>query len=665
MKQNKLQAFLDDTRLMTIIVDQKYYHNEFQLSVYENKKPVAFKKCNEILYDQVYKLSLKVEKEVNLRDDWKVTLDESLEAEVLSGKVVRSDAFIKANDYQGDDLGFQYKPTHTIFKLWAPIAKKVHLLIEDLSHQKKSIELSYDKQGVWMAKINQDLEGFSYYYNVYVNGGWKKVKDPYAIASKANGEASFIINDEKTFKMTNEQVHVEQPIIYEVSVRDFTADVSANFKYNKSYLGMIESDKKTPHQYPIGFDYIQSLGITHIQLMPIFDFTGIDELNPENAYNWGYNPSQYFVPEGSYATKADDPYARIDEVKKMIDTYHSKQIGIIMDVVYNHVDAYKKFPYEILVPGYSFRVDKQEIMTDFSGCGNDLNTSRPMIRKLIIDSLIRWASFYKMDGFRFDLMGLIDVKTMNIIQEKLTQINPEIMLYGEGWQMDDNDSLAHMNNPQVSKQIGFFNDLFRDSIKGSTFNLIDKGFALGNMDYQTQVDAIFTNRAPIAHKQSINYVECHDNHTFYDKAMTIFENDVQAQTYQLLATCLTILAPGTPFLHLGQEFYRSKSCVGNSYNVSDDINQIIWYDVERYWESIQVIQAFIQFRKKLKSYAIDHMEWFDEGFYFTTKNYTIYVLVKESEIEIPNHLNLILSSTHNHQKLKDVGIYIYERKSTC
>lgn len=665
MKQNKLQAFLDDARLMTIIVDQKYYHNEYQLSIYENRKPIAFEKCQEVLYDQVYKLSLRLEKDANLRDDWKVTLDESLEVEVISGKIVRTPRFIEENDYQDNDLGIQYFKGHTIFKLWAPIAKKVHLLIENSQGQKQTVELSFDRNGVWQADVFGDLDGYAYIYNVYVNGGWKKVKDPYAVASKANAEMAYVINPLNLYKMTNKQPIQETPIIYELSVRDFSADKTSDFTHSKKYLGMIESNKKTAHECPIGFDYIKSLGVTHIQLMPVYDFTGVDELKPDNAYNWGYNPSQYFLPEGSYASRPNDPYNRIDELRQVVDTYHKNQIGVIMDVVYNHVDTYKKFPYEILVPGYAFRVDKQEIMTNFSGCGNDLNTAMPMIRKLIIDSLTLWTKAYLMDGFRFDLMGLIDVETMNLIVETLNKINPNILIYGEGWQMDNNPKLAHMNNPLVSKKVGFFNDLFRDSIKGSTFNLIDKGFAFGNMDYQIQVESLFSNTSPIKNNQSINYVECHDNHTFFDKAMTIFEDQAQAQTYQLLATCLTLIAPGTPFLHLGQEFYRSKACVGNSYNVSDDINQIIWYDVERYSPSIDIVKQFIQFRKQLRDKEIQKIHWFDEGFSYCVDKYQIYVLVKESEVMISDELELILSSTKNHQKLKDVGIYIYERKTPC
>lgn len=665
MKQTRLKAFLDDINIMTIIVDQQFYHNEYQLNVYENKQPIKFIKQNEVLYDKVYKLTLKVDKDVNLRENWRVTLDESLEAEVLSGKVVRTEKFIKDNHYTNDDLGMTYLKDYTIFKLWAPIAKKVHLLLESRNGTKETLSCSYVSNGVWSIKVNRHLDGYAYIYNVYVNGGWKKVKDPYAIASKANGEAAYVVDDSKTFVMSATNVNDPQPFIYEVSVRDFSSDETSPFKYPRQFLGMIEEGLKTRHGKTIGFDYIKKLGITHIQLMPVYDFTGIDELHPKNSYNWGYNPSQYFVPEGSYATDPNHPYKRVDELKQLVDTYHKNNLGVIMDVVYNHVDLDKKFPYEILVPGYTFRVNDKDIMTDFSGCGNDLNTTRPMIRKLIIDSLKRWTRFYKMDGFRFDLMGLIDVDTMNLVESELSKINPNILIYGEGWKMNDNDQLAYMHNDLISPKIGFFNDQFRDTVKGSTFNLIDKGFAFGNMDYQSQISLIFKNLGSLNPKQSINYVECHDNHTFFDKAMTICENETLARSYQLVATCITILAPGTPFLHLGQEFYRSKKGVGNSYNVSDDINAILWYDVERYSEDIKVIKQCIEWRKKFYPFSIKNLHTFDEGYVFDVDKYRIFVLVKESELVIEEGYELVFSTTKNHHRLKDVGIFIYERKSIC
>jgi pullulanase len=669
MEQIKLQAYLDDVDMITLIVDERFYHDENQLSIYKDKTLVDFEKHRENLYDGYYKLTLRVNEDINLREPWRITLDESIETEILSGKVVRTKSFIEQHDYQGP-LGFTYTPDYTDFRLWAPLAKKVHLMLENPSGEREDHVLEYDQKGVYAIRIHQDLEAYSYYYQVYVNGGWKKVKDPYALASKANGQAAYVINIDNTYAMKHSYNNPDKRLIYEVSVRDFSADKTIAFKHPKQYLGMTESGLKTPDHHPLGFDYLKEIGISHIQLMPVYDFTGIDENKPNESYNWGYNPSQYFVPEGSYASDPNHPYKRINELKELIDVYHQAKIGVIMDVVYNHVDDHETFPYEILVPGYSFRLDDKDIRTNYSGCGNDLDGSKPMIRKLIIDSLVHWVKFYGMDGFRFDLMGLIDYNTMNEAEKALKNIREDIIIYGEGWRIDHNSKLAHMFNQKVSKTIGFFNDQFRDSIKGSTFNVLEKGFALGNMQMKASVHQLMTSQGLVRPNQSINYIECHDNHTFFDKAMTILDNPYQTHKYQLLGTILTILAPGTPFLHLGQLFYRSKSFVENSYNAGDGVNQIHWADIDQAWEDIQILKDIIQIRQKIGNYQVKNIQWYPSGFSVCMDHYQVFFMVQEDAIAVSkdHQVHLITSPIDVQEKvyvLKEIGVYIFERKSLC
>ena len=670
MKQTKFSAYLDDTDIVTVIVDQLFYHDEGQLSIYHNKELIDFEKHTENLYDGIYKLTLRVSKPVDLKEEWKMTLDESIETEILSGKVVRTKSFIRENDYQGDDLGIEYHQDYTVFKLWAPIAKRVNLLLENLNGHKESFSLDYNQQGVWSLKIDGDLNNHAYIYQVYVNGGWKLVKDPYAIASNANGEMAYVIDVFQTKPMINQYKQAQTPIIYEVSVRDFSSNNEIHFNHPKKYLGMIEENLKTKNNHPIGFDYVKSLGITHIQLMPVYDFTGVNELKPNELYNWGYNPSQYFVPEGSFTDQPNHPYKRIDDLKTLIDTYHQNNLGVIMDVVYNHVDEYQLFPYEILVPGYSFRLDDKDMMTVYSGCGNDLDTSRPMIKKLIIDSLKHWVNLYQMDGFRFDLMGLIDYNTMNDAVNELKKIKNDILIYGEGWKIDNNSQLAHMYNKKVVKDIGFFNDQFRDTLKGSTFNVLDKGFTLGQMDHKKTVDSLLKGKGLVNLEQSINYVECHDNHTYFDKAMTIFNDEPLVKKHQLLATVLTILMPGTPFIHLGQEFYRSKSFVENSYNTGDSVNQVDWNLVDQSWDDIEIIKKIIDIRKQTKSYTVTNIHWYDSGFSMVVGAYEIYFFVKKQAFKIDSQYPIYIASIpvlekENHYLLDDIGITVLERKSTC
>ncbi|QLY40106.1 type I pullulanase [Hujiaoplasma nucleasis] len=667
MNYKKLSAYLDDSDIITVIVDQKYYHDENQLSIYHEKEMIDFEKHTENLYDGYYKLTLRVDKTINLRENWRLTLDESLETEIMSGKVVRTKSFLSENHYQKNDLGITYHFDYSIFKLWAPIAKKVHIYMESPQGQNYTHELSYEEFGVWSLKLDGNYEGYAYIYHVYVNGSWKKVKDPYALASKANGELAYVVDLDQTYAMSHSYRNNKDNLIYELSVRDFTADHNIKFKYPKQYLGMIEEGLMSKENHPIAFDYLKGLGISHIQLMPVYDFTGIDELKANESYNWGYNPNQYFVPEGSYASQPNHPYSRINELKQVIDTYHKENIGVIMDVVYNHVDEYADFPYEILVPGYSFRLDDKDMMTNYSGCGNDLDASKPMIRKLIIDSLKHWLSFYQMDGFRFDLMGLIDVNTMNEASQVLKELRPDCLIYGEGWRIDQNNQLAHMFNKKVSKDIGFFNDQFRDTLKGSTFNVLDKGFALGNMSYKKVVDAFLKAKSLLDVNQSINYIECHDNHTFFDKAMTIYNDAELVRKYQLIGSLLTILAPGTPFIHLGQEFYRSKSMVENSYNSGDGVNHIEWKSVDEYYEDIQIFRKIIALRKLMTSRIPKNIEWFDSALKITYDKYDVYIQLKAGTMVVDHTYPVYLSSFKlqemNQKYLIDgIGILILERK---
>jgi len=334
------------------------------------------------------------------------------------------------------------------------------------------------------------------------------------------------------------------------------------------------------------------------------------------------------------------------------------------------VDEYQLFPYEILVPGYSFRLDDKDMMTVYSGCGNDLDTSRPIIKKLIIDSLKHWVNLYQMDGFRFDLMGLIDYNTMNDAVNELKKIKNDILIYGEGWKIDNNSQLAHMYNKKVVKDIGFFNDQFRDTLKGSTFNVLDKGFTLGQMDHKKTVDSLLKGKGLVNLEQSINYVECHDNHTYFDKAMTIFNDEPLVKKHQLLATVLTILMPGTPFIHLGQEFYRSKSFVENSYNTGDSVNQVDWNLVDQSWDDIEIIKKIIDIRKQTKSYTVTNIHWYDSGFSMVVGAYEIYFFVKKQAFKIDSQYPIYISSIpvlekENHYLLDDIGITVLERKSTC
>lgn len=634
-------AYLEDFHEITIIVPLSTEQNQarsFELRGNDEIIPL------EILSHQVigdeHKYTTRFDGYILLNKLYHVYDDKKRNTELYTGKIVRTELFDDIYYYDGDDLGHTYHKDKTTFKLWTPVAKSIELILVSPDDETTTHVFTYTNQGVWELTLEGNFEGYRYRYSSYVNGQTHKFTDPYGIASDANGNYNYVINPKKLYKMTSEipsfSGRLNEAIIYEVSIRDLTTDPSINAKYPGTYKGFIEPNLKTKNNHPAGFDYLTSLGVTHLQILPFYDFEGVDELNPKKSYNWGYNPSQYNIPEGSYATNPNDPYKRLNELKKMIDTLHNNNLRVVMDVVYNHVYNVKTFPFDKLIPGYAYRVDSQGILTNSSGCDNDLATERAMIRKLISDSVLYWAKHYKIDGFRFDLMGLIDLKTMNMIRQKLELLRPDIIVYGEGWQISTplpTKSMAHMYNKNVLYNIGFFNDQMREYIKGATFSPKQKGYALGNNEQINTVKNLmlgsvlnkFLFKYP---SQSINYVECHDNHTFNDKAKLALEQTDEAtrHKYQKLATSIILLSQGVPFIHMGQEFYRSKKGVENSYKSPDSINQIDWQLTDQHQDDIEDFKRLVALRKSLKCLKLPTTSSIKENAYVACNDHGTCVL---------------------------------------
>ena len=346
--------------------------------------------------------------------------------------------------YDGDDLGATYRKESTTFKVWAPLASKVSLFIRKNSNEPfASFKMQRKSAGVYEITLNGDYDGYFYRYQVTNSGLSFITTDPYGKASSANGKDSAVIDFSKTkIDLYNEDLpiykHYTDTIIYELHVRDFTIDKTTNIVNKGKYLGLTEENRFTAYGNPAGLDYIKSLGITHVQLLPIYDYKTVDELNPDSSYNWGYDPQQYFCPEGSYSTNPNDPYARVIELKKMIQSFHKDKIKVNMDVVFNHVYNYEFSVFEKIVPNYYFRKNRNGTLCNGSGCGNDLATERKMVRKMIIDCLTFWVKEYGIDGYRFDLMGLIDIDTMKLVVKKVRELKEDAMIYGEGWDMGTN-----------------------------------------------------------------------------------------------------------------------------------------------------------------------------------------------------------------------------------
>jgi pullulanase len=382
-------------------------------------------------------------------------------------------------------------------------------------------------------------------------------------------------------------------VVYELHVRDATIDASSGVSAANrgKFLGLTQHGTLTASgKVKTAIDGIRDLGVTHVQLLPVFDFASVDEAS-KDGYNWGYDPQHYNVPEGSYSTNAANPVTRITELKTAIQSMHKDGLRVLMDVVYNHVSNAGTFSYEQLVPGYFFRVDEEGNLANGTGCGNEVASERAMVRKFIVDSVKYWATEYGMDGFRFDLMGILDITTMQEVREALTKIDPSLLIIGEGWkmgQLPDSQKAAQINASSLPG-ISQFNDGIRDGIKGSVFNASEKGYAqgnlgstsavkagiVGNIAYSSSVIGAWITKDP---GQSTNYVEAHDNLTLFDKlkASMPAASDATRQKVFTLSSSIAILAQGSPFVHAGQEFMRSKGGNDNSYQSGDAVNALKW-----------------------------------------------------------------------------------------
>lgn len=541
--------------------------------------------------------------------------------------------FDEEYNYQKDDLGCTYAKEKTTWKVWAPLASKVVLFLRKDHENFETFKMERMECGVYSITLFGDYENYKYRYQVTNSGHTSLTTDPYAKASTANGKDSVIIdfsktkidlfeNNLKTYK------NYVDTIIYELHVRDFTIDENTNIVNKGKFLGLVEENKKTKGNHACGLDYLKSLNITHVQLLPIYDYKTVDELNPNASYNWGYDPQQYFVPEGSYSTNPDDGYSRIIECKKMIAALHKAGLKVNMDVVYNHVYNYDSSVFEKIVPNYYFRKQHNGLLSVASGCGNELDTERPMVRKLIIDSCMHWIKEYGVDGFRFDLMGLIDIDTIKEITKNAKSIKKDFMIYGEGWNMSSSLSEGKRTtimNAFKLPDVGFFNDAYRDIVRGPNgFGKNEPGYMLGNLNYRegfkfallgSCVDFCYPKRF-INANQSINYVECHDNGTLYDKIKSTYNDLKDDEIFKIINSINATIALsfGVPFYHAGQEIGLTKFGEDNTYNKGDKFNKFDWsllderYDMYLYFKSILDYRS--EFNKTAKSEEIEKNNYF-------------------------------------------------------
>lgn len=515
------------------------------------------------------------------------------------------------------DYGATYTEEQTSFRVWSPAASEMKLVLYDDwdDFYRTEHQMQDWGDGSWQVTISGDLEGKYYNYLMQPHGHshWLEVLDPYAKASGPNSKRGLITDLRKTdpegFREAIELplIHPLRSVVYELHIRDFTVSSSSGAQHQGKYLGLSESGTRFK-ELTTGIDHLVELGVTHVHLMPIADFVTVDELDPKD-YNWGYDPIQFNVPEGSYATSPKRT-ERIIELKKMIMAMHEKGLRVVLDVVYNHT-YYSDSNFNRLAPGYYYRM-RNGAFTNGSGCGNEVNFSKPMAQKFLIDSLKFWMNEYRIDGFRFDLMGLYDIETVDMLTKELRKTNPTFLLYGEPWVGGHSGLQAKkmfLKGAQRGKYIAVFNDDFRDAVKGdndgygkglisgngTVIQKIRRGIA-GEIAYNKQITGFAEE--PI---EVVNYICAHDNLILRDKVEKITEGSDENYRMRMnrLAFALMIMSFSTPFIHEGSEFYRTKYHDHNSYASPDHINMVDWSLKEKYEHFYDYIRAMLKFRQRI------------------------------------------------------------------
>ena len=581
---------------------------------------------------------------------------------IMESNYFESKEFNEKYNYDGE-LGVIYSKNSSEFKLWAPLSEEVQLILygkeyNNLDANKTIIKMNKEDRGVWRVIIDEDLNGEYYNYLVRNNGKTYESVDPYAKAVSINGEKSMVIDMEITNPTgwSNDKRPLlkaaTDSIIYEAHIRDLTKNEASGVlpALRGKYIGaVLENSKIKNTSITTGFDHLKELGVTHIHLMPVFDYGSIDERydSPDN-YNWGYDPQNYNVPEGSYSTNPYEGSVRISEFKEMVYKFHQAGIRVVMDMVYNHTYNLES-PLNITVPGYYYRQDQYGNYSNGSGCGNETASERYMYRKYMIDSVLYWVKEYHIDGFRFDLMGLHDLETMRIIRNELNKVDESIIMYGEGWTcyntpLNSNESAVKNNIIKFDAlQIAAFSDDARDSIKGSVFFKESLGFVNGGDNFEESIkyaicastkhdeidlskviySKVFWANEPY---QTITYDSAHDNNTLFDKLRMSCkdENEEEILKMNKLAAAIVLTSQGISFLHEGEEFARVKEnlegeIIENSYNSSDYINELKWLRKQRYIDLFNYYKGLIKLRKEYKAFRMNSNKEIQNNISFMAK----------------------------------------------
>ena len=539
--------------------------------------------------------------------------------------------------YAGNDLGAVYEKEKTTFKVWAPTAEKVMLHLYTAGSKGEAgekellqVEMKKREQGIYEKQVKGDLHGVYYTFSVTVDGETRETGDIYAKAAGVNGKRSMVVDLEKTNpKGWEEDTHVFHPLgktwVWEVHIGDFSNDPASGVReeYRGKYLAFTENTTLNQDGvHPTCVNYLKELGITHVHLLPSFDYGSVDESKCD-TFNWGYDPVNYNVPEGSYATDAFQGEVRIREFKEMVAALHKAGISVVMDVVYNHTHSLDSF-FNATVPYYYYRTWEDGTYSDGSACGNDTASDRAMFRKYMMDSVLHWVQEYHVDGFRFDLMGLHDTQTMNEIRKALNELEDgeQIFLYGEPWSagpsaLKESESFATKEAmKKLAEGIAVFNDDTRDAVKGPYDKLEAPGFVNGKKGLEEKIkrgiQGLFDEKEkvqPVSPAQLLNYVSAHDNSTLWDKLVDSVKKDQDYETrhedllaMNKLAAAIVQFSAGIPFMQAGEEAGRTKQGEDNSYNLSKELNRLDWNRMYKFQDLISYYKGLHEVRNQFSGF---------------------------------------------------------------
>ncbi len=566
--------------------------------------------------------------------------------------------------YEGTDLELTYTPQASSFRVWSPAADQVKLFLYDDGLDGPAVQVENMKRsekGTWKLKLDGDLKGKFYTFQVKVGEKWMaETPGMWVKAVGVNGKRAAIIDMNETNPEgweLDRRPPFENPtdaVIYEVHMRDFSISPTSGMKHKGKFLAFTEKGTKNAAGQATGIDHLKELGVTHVHLLPSYDYASIDETKlEENKYNWGYDPLNYNVPEGGYSTDPYDPATRIREFKQMVQALHQAGIRVIMDVVYNHTFTGEDSHLNLLVPGYFYRFNADLTWSNASGCGNETASERPMMRKFIVESVLHWVNEYKVDGFRFDLMGIHDVETMNQVRAALDKVDPSILVYGEGWTaagspLPEEQRAVKVNTLKMDG-IAVFSDDIRDVLKGNWTNSIP-GFVAGTDSLEgalkfaivggvehPQVDAsqaVHTKMHYVNHPtQVINYASCHDDMCLVDKLRSRLPEgatEQEVKRFSKLAQTVVFTSQGIPFIYAGEELYRDKKGVNNTYQSPDSINKIYWDQKSTHLDVFEYYRDLIRLRREHPAFRLTTSEMVQQHLKFldtsATPNVVAYTL---------------------------------------